>query len=346
MNYRVFGRTGLRVSTLGLGTALFGTAWGHGSGRDDARAIFTAYRAAGGNIVDTADQYQFGEAETLLGEFIGGGRDEIVLTTKYSLGAAADSGLQNTGNSRKVMIQSVEASLKRLRTDRIDLLWAHMPDGVTPIEEIVRGFDDLVRAGKILYAGFSNFQAWRIATAATLAELRGWAPIAALQIEYSLVERTPERELLPMAAGFGLGTLGWSPLGGGLLTGKYRRNETGRAHGQSTVIHRETDARKTATLDAVLRIAGETGHSPGQIALAWVIAKGVVPIIGPRTPAQCADNLGAAGVVLTDGQMAQLDAASDMPRGFPHDYLARPAIRDRLAGGHAGQIAPFDGPVR
>src|SRR5882724_1113751 len=187
MRHRVFGRTGLRVSTLALGAGLFGTGWGYGSEPAGARAVFDAYRAAGGDLIDTADAYQFGQSESLLGDFIGASRDEIVLATKFAYGAAADSGLHGVGNSRKTMRQAVEASLKRLRTDRIDLLWVHMPDDVTPVDEIVLGLDNLVRAGKIIYAGLSDFPAWRVATAATLADLRGWAPISALQTEYSLV---------------------------------------------------------------------------------------------------------------------------------------------------------------
>ncbi|QRM55243.1 aldo/keto reductase [Sinorhizobium sp. BG8] len=317
MRYRMFGRTGLRVSTLALGTGNFGTGWGYGSSRDEAKAVYDAYRAAGGNFIDTADQYQFGQSETMVGEFIAGEREDVVVATKFSLGATYGAGLHHTGNSRKAMVQSVEASLKRLGTDRIDLLWVHMPDGVTPIDEIARGLDDLVRSGKILYSGLSDFPAWRVATAATLADLRGWAPISALQLEYSLVERTAERELLPMAAAFGLGTVGWSPLGGGLLTGKYRKGETGRAQGLGVVIHGESDARKTATVDAVLAIAEEIGTAPGQVAIAWVLSKGTLPILGPRTPAQLADNLAAIDVKLSEDQIARLDAASAIVLGFP-----------------------------
>jgi aryl-alcohol dehydrogenase-like predicted oxidoreductase len=323
MRHRVFGRTGLRVSTLALGAGTFGTRWGYGSEPDEARAVFDAYRAAGGDF-----------------------SDELVLATKFARGAAAASGIQSVGNSRKVMIQAVEGSLKRLRTDRIDLLWVHMPDGVTPVDEIVRGLDDLVRAGKIIYAGFSDFPAWRVAAAATLADLRGWAPIAGIQIEYSLVERTPERELLPMAVGFGLGVTGWSPLGGGLLTGKYRRGETGRAQRFGRVIHGESDASKTAAVDAVLAIAEATGATPSQVAIAWVLAKGVLPIIGPRTPAQLADNLAAAALVLTDEQITQLDAASAIPLGFPHEMLASSETRTRLAGGHPELIDAYAGAIR
>ena len=280
----------------------------------------------------------------MVGEFIAGDRDALVLATKFSLGARADAGLQETGNSRKTMIQSVEGSLRRLKTDRIDLLWVHMPDGHTPVEEIARGLDALVRAGKIVYAGLSDFPAWRVATAATLAELRGWAPISAVQLEYSLVERTVERELLPMARAFGLGTVGWSPLGGGLLTGKYRKGETGRAQGLGVVIHGESDARKTATVDAVLAVAEETGLPPGQIAIAWVLGRGVLPIIGPRTPEQLADNLAATAVTLSASQRARLEEASAIPPGFPHDIVA--ATAPRLRGGKEALLDLPDVPVR
>jgi aryl-alcohol dehydrogenase-like predicted oxidoreductase len=236
------------------------------------------------------------------------------------------------------MVQSVEASLRRLKTERIDLLWVHMPDGVTPIEEIARGLDALVRSGKILYSGLSDFPAWRVATAATIAELRGWAPISALQLEYSLVERTVERELLPMASGFGLGTVGWSPLGGGLLTGKYRKGETGRKQGLGVVIHDESDERKTAVVDTVLAISQESGVAPGQIAIAWVLSKDVLPIIGPRTLAQLTDNLAAADVVLNPEQIARLDTASAVPLGFPHELIDGPSRRNVLAGGKAALL--------
>jgi aryl-alcohol dehydrogenase-like predicted oxidoreductase len=344
MRYRVFGNTGLRVSTLALGTGNFGKGWGYGSDREDAAQIYARYRDAGGNFIDTADQYQFGQSEEMVGEFIGGDRDALVLATKFSLGARADAGLQETGNSRKTMIQSVEGSLRRLKTDRIDLLWVHMPDGHTPVEEIARGLDALVRAGKIVYAGLSDFPAWRVATAATLAELRGWAPISAVQLEYSLVERTVERDLLPMARAFGLGTVGWSPLGGGLLTGKYRKGETGRAQGLGVVIHGESDARKTATVDAVLAVAEETGLPPGQIAIAWVLGRGVLPIIGPRTPEQLADNLAATAVTLSAPQRARLEEASAIPPGFPHDIVA--ATAPRLRGGKEALLDLPDVPVR
>jgi aryl-alcohol dehydrogenase-like predicted oxidoreductase len=202
MRYKLFGRgTGLRVSELALGCGTFGTRWGYGSEPEEARRVFDGYVEAGGNFLDTADSYQVGQSEELVGQFIAGRRDDFVLATKFTLGIRPDSSLLAVGNSRKNMVRSVEASLKRLNTDRVDLYWVHMPDAVTSSEEIVRGLDDLVRSGKVLYVGLSDFPAWRVARAATIAELRGWAPIVGLQIEYSLVERTPDRELLPMALG-------------------------------------------------------------------------------------------------------------------------------------------------
>jgi aryl-alcohol dehydrogenase-like predicted oxidoreductase len=191
MRYKILGQhTGLRVSELVLGTGMFGTNWGHGADRDESRRMFDGYVEADGNFLDTSDSYQFGESDSMLGEFI---------DPKGSLSV--------TGNSRKAMVRSLEQSLIRLGTDRIDLYWVHMPDSMTPIDEIVRGLDDLVRSGKVLYVGLSDFPAWRISAAAMLAELRGWTPITARQINYSLVQRTPERELLPMAATSGLATM-------------------------------------------------------------------------------------------------------------------------------------------
>lgn len=328
MQYKTFGRrTGLRVSEFALGTGNFGTGWGHGSEPAEARRIFDRYVEAGGNFIDTANGYQFGESEKLVGEFIGGDRDSFVLATKYSLRAAPDDRTSILGNSRRNLIRSVEESLKRLNTDHIDLLWAHFDDRLTPMEEILRGFDDLVRSGKIHYAGLSNFPAWRIARGATLADAHSWAPIVGVQIEHSLVERTAERELLPMAESLGLAVALWSPLGGGFLTGKYRQNETGRREALNTLVHGETDAQKTAILDTVLTIAAETGYTPSQVAVAWIRRRGElsptahIPIIGPRTIAQLEDYLGALDATLSAEQLERLTAVSAIRRGTPHDQI-------------------------
>ncbi|QBE66958.1 aldo/keto reductase [Pseudoduganella lutea] len=349
MLYKSFGRrSGLRVSELALGTGNFGTGWGYGSERDEAKAVFDRYAAAGGNFIDTADGYQGGQSEALVGDFIAADRDHFVLATKFTL--AGPGGVGGTGNSRKAMVQSVEASLRRLKTDRIDLYWAHFADAHTPVEEILRAFDDLVSAGKILYAGLSNFPAWRIARADAIAELRGWAPLAGVQMEYSLAERGADRELLPMIEGLGLGGALWSPLGGGLLTGKYRNNEQGRLQGfGGRLVHLEDSTRATATLDAVLAVAAEVDAPPAQVAIAWLLhrdaasATALVPILGPRTLAQLDGTLGALDVRLSPEQFDRLDRASAIAQGAPYDTIAQTA--DAIAGGNAALLLPRKVPV-
>jgi aryl-alcohol dehydrogenase-like predicted oxidoreductase len=313
MRYKTFGRrTGLRVSELALGAANFGTRWGYGAERD--------------------------QAKKWVGEFIAADRDYFVLATKYTLGTTATDGISRTGNSRKNMIRSVEASLKRLKTDRIDLYWAHFADDMTPIEEIIRAFDDLVRAGKIHYAGLSNFPAWRVSRGDLLAEVRGWAPIAGIQIEYSLAQRTADRELLPMAEALGLGAALWSPLGGGFLTGKYRTSDEGRIDSLlARLVHTEKTARETAILDAVLAVAKEIGRSPTKVAIAWLLHKArlsttaLIPILGPRTYDQLAGTLGALKVTLSPEQIARLDETSQIPLGTPHEQIRGSAAA--IAGG-------------
>jgi aryl-alcohol dehydrogenase-like predicted oxidoreductase len=305
--------------------------------------MFDRFVQAGGTFIDTADTYQFGQSERIVGELIASDRDTFVLATKYTLGAVANGGVSRLGNSRKNMMRSVEDSLKRLNTDRIDLYWAHFPDEVTPIEEILRAFDDLVRAGKILHAGLSNFPAWRVARAATLADLHGWAPIVGVQIEYSLADRTADREILPMAEGLGLGVALWSPLGGGFLTGKYRNGEGGRRAGLKRLVHSESSDQKTAILDEVLAISREIGATPSQVAVAWLRHRATasttafLPIIGPRTVAQLDDYLGSLEARLTDEQAARLTAVSAVPLGVPHEAVA--GVRDRRAGGDRRRLS-------
>jgi len=340
MRYTVFGgRTGLKVSTLALGTGLFGTAYGYGSEPDEIDRMFNAYADAGGNFIDVSDAYQLGGSETAVGKFIAPRRDAFVVASKYSRGFAFEPAVATVGNSRKVMVQSVEASLKRLNTDRIDLYLAHLDDGITPVEEIARGFDDLVRAGKVVYAGLSNFPAWRIAAAAMLADLRGWAPIAAIQVQYSLVARATEQELLPMAAAMGLGVMGYSPLAAGLLTGKYRHGTEGRA---STALKGSVpamDARNEAILDRLAAVANSLSCSLGAVALAWAERKGVIPVIGPRTHTQLLDNLTALDVVLSDDVMRQLDEASALAPTYPHDILAPQRQQMGLVAAQSGRVA-------
>jgi len=321
-------KSGLRVSQLALGTGNFGTGWGYGSDFAEARKIFDRYAEAGGFFIDTADTYQVGQSEEFVGQLIANDRDHFVLSSKYTMGAENDGSISKSGNSRKNMVRSVEASLKRLKTDHIDLYWAHFTDETTPMEEIMRGFEDLVQAGKIHYAGLSNFPAWRIARADMIGELRGWSPLVAIQTEYNLVERSAERDLIPMADALGLGITTWSPLAGGMLTGKYRNNEQGRLQGLGGIlVHSEQSGRKTAILDTVISIATEADTTPANVAIAWLLdqsrnlSTGMVPILGPRTLSQLDATLGALDVHLTQDQIDRLTSVSAFERGTPHDQI-------------------------
>ncbi len=329
MRYTTFGRnTGLRVSEYALGTANFGTLWGGGANREESRKIFDRFAEAGGTFIDAADNYQVGESEKLLGEFLGADRDHFVVGTKFSLGAGR-ARISNTGNSAKNILGSVEASLRRLNTDHIDVYWAHLPDSVTPVEEILSALDSLVRSGKILYAGLSNFPAWRISRAVTLSELRSQARLVGVQFEYGLAERGADRELIPMAEALGLGTALWAPLGGGLLTGKYRQSDRGRlSDWDGQAIRVEDSDRRTAVVDAVLGVAEETGAPAGRVAMAWLrdraarSATTLVPVIGPRTVDQLDDYLAALDLTLDDGQLERLERASAIRLGQPYELIA------------------------
>jgi aryl-alcohol dehydrogenase-like predicted oxidoreductase len=348
MRYTTFGRrTGLRVSEYGLGTGNFGTSWGSGAELAESRAIFDRFAEAGGTLIDTADGYQNGDSERFLAEFLAADRDHFVLASKYTNGPEPKD-ISGTGNSRKNMVRSVEASLRRLGTDYLDLYWVHMPDDLTPLEEILRGLDDLVSAGKIRHAGLSNFPAWRVAWAVATGEARGWAPLVGIQIEYSLVERTPDRELLPMAEALGLGVALWSPLGGGMLTGKYRRSSAGRLTDWQRLVHTEDSAQKAAVLDAVLDVAEQVGATPSQVAMAWLRARAgantaYLPIIGPRNTRQLDDYLGALQVTLSEPQVARLTQVSAVPLGVPHELIAQ--TRDVVRGGDASRFLPRALPV-
>jgi aryl-alcohol dehydrogenase-like predicted oxidoreductase len=347
-HYRLLGRSGLRVSPLCLGTMTFGADWGWGADEADARRLFDTYVDAGGNFLDTANIYTDGSSETLLGRFAAGRRDRLVIASKYSLNPFPGDP-NGGGNHRKALMQSVEASLRRLGTDYLDLLYLHIWDGTTPVDEVMRGFDDLVRAGKLLYAGISDTPAWQVARMQTLAELRGWAPLVALQIEYSLAQRTVERELVPMAAGLGLSVLAWSPLAMGILTGKYTRADLERARAQGSgntpggdggrgavaYSHAMFDERTLAIAEVVKTVSGETGHSAAQVALAWLLQRpdAPIPIIGARTPQQLQDNLGALDVRLDADQLQRLDGVSAVALGFPHDFARSPIPQQLVFGG-------------
>ncbi|WP_193107508.1 aldo/keto reductase, partial [Brachybacterium sp. FME24] len=271
MRYQTFGRlSGLRVSQYVLGTANFGSA-PTAAGLEGSRAIFDAFVAAGGTTFDVSNVYQSGEAETVLGDLLGRRREDFVVISKYGGSRQAEVRPGTTGNDRRTMIRSLEESLRRLKTDYVDVFMPHIPDGVTPMPEILAGFDTLIQAGKIRYGGLSNFPAWRIAGAAVRSELGERSPLAGIQTEYSLAERSADRELLPMAQAHGLGVLLYSPLAGGLLTGKYRRGEQGRLSARTGEAGAgEGTAQRAAVLDAVLAVAEENRVSPVQVALAWL----------------------------------------------------------------------------
>jgi aryl-alcohol dehydrogenase-like predicted oxidoreductase len=342
MRYKLLGRSGLRVSELALGTMTFGPDWGWGADKDESKAMFDAFAGAGGNFIDTANRYTNGTSESFVGEFVGGDRGHFVVSSKYTL--SRDGADPNaSGNHRKSLVESLEASLRRLGTDYIDLLYLHVWDFTTPVEEILRAMDDLVRAGKVLYVGISDTPAWQVARMQTIADMRGWSPLIALQIEYSLIERTVERDLVPMAAELGLGVIPWSPLGSGVLTGKYTRADldAGAGSGDPVGTRKNVAAsagslteRGLAIADVVKDVATEIGATPAQVAIAWTLRNPAVssPIIGARTPAQLADNLGALDVRLTDAQVDALEQASAIELGFPHDLLARPMARSVVFG--------------
>jgi len=341
MRYRLLGRSGLRVSELCLGTMTFGEDWGWGSSRDESRRILDAFFEAGGNFIDTANLYTNGTSESLLGEFLQGDRDRVVLATKYT-NAMPGSDPNAGGNQRKNMMRAVEASLKRLRTDYIDLYWLHIWDRITPLEEVMRAFDDLVRQGKILHAGVSDMAAWAVARANTMAELRGWTPFVGLQVEYSLVERTVERELLPMAEALGLGVTAWSPLGGGILTGKYASGRTQDARYGTEMMkqHMPPADRIGPVVEAVQAVAREVGRSPAQIALAWLRQRSmpIIPIVGARRFEQFRDNLACLDLRLDEIQVGHLDEVSQVELGFPHDFYGREMVRTFIYGGMRDRI--------
>jgi len=356
MKFRYLGPSGLRVSELCLGTMTFGEEWGWGASKEESRAIFDCYVERGGNFIDTANGYTNGTSEKIVGELIKSDRDRFVLATKYSfpmMRGDPNSG----GNHRKCMVRSLDASLKRLGTDYVDLYWLHAWDFSTPVEEVMQGLDDLVRSGKVLYVGVSDTPAWIVSQANTLAELRGWSPFIALQIEYSLIERTPERDLLPMARQFGLTVTPWGVLGSGLLTGKY--NDAPPPSSKSSgmtgeKVQRRLDAmnsqkandRNLEVARTVVEVARQVGCSPSQVALAWLRTRpgSIVPILGARQLSQIRDNLSCLEVTLAEEQLRRLSDVSRIDLGFPHDFYADPARRDRLFGGVYSLMADHRGP--
>jgi aryl-alcohol dehydrogenase-like predicted oxidoreductase len=314
----------------------FGEDWGWGAPKDEARKIYDAFREAGGNFIDTANVYTQGSSETFLGEFFAGHRDSVVLATKYT-NALTTNDPNAGGNQRKNMMQAVEGSLRRLKTDYIDLYWLHIWDQITPVEEVMRAFDDLVRQGKVLYVGVSDTPAWWISKANTIAELRGWSPFVGLQIEYSLIERTVERELLPAAKALGLTITAWSPLAGGVLTGKYASGEAADSRYSTEMMKQwlPEQTRSARIVDALQNVSKQTGRSKAQIALAWLRHRAVpvIPIIGARKLPQLEDNIASLTLSLTPDQLALLDEASKIDLGFPHQFYTAEMVRNFVYAG-------------
>lgn len=327
MRYKLLGRSGLRVSELCLGTLTFGEDWGFGASREECRAIFEAFTAAGGNFIDTACNYTFGSSEQIVGELVASDRDRFVIGSKFTM-TTNPKDPNRSGNHRKNLVTSVSASLKRLGTDYLDLLWLHQWDFTTSVEEVMRGLDDLVRSGKVLYVGVSDTPAWIISRANMLADLRGWSPFAALQLPYSLAERTAERELLPMARELDLAVTTWGALAGGALSGKYAAGAP-RPPGTRLFAGPFTEAllteRNFAIAAVVAGVAAEIGQSPSTVALAWILHQRsiaqLLPIVGARSAAQMKENLGALETKLSPEHLARLDEATRVPLGFPHDFL-------------------------
>ncbi len=345
MKYRLFGNSGLRVSPLCLGTMTFGENWGWGASAETSRVIYDLYLESGGNFIDTANVYTEGSSEKILADLIKPERDYIVLATKYTLSNTTHNP-NKSGNHRKNLVQSVEASLKRLKTGYIDLLWLHAWDFTTLVEEVMRSLDDLVRAGKVLYIGVSDTPAWIISRANTMAELRGWTSFIGNQLEYNLTERTPERDLLPMSEALNIGVVAWSPLGAGILTGKYlnkgnQGSDGDRMDGSTSYRFNE---RNHQIAKAVVEEAAKMKVSPAQLSLAWILQQGVIPIVGARKIEQIKDNLKSIEVDIPGEVLQRLDEVSAIELGFPHDFVLRSGAQKMIYGDMVHQIEGIGNP--
>jgi len=336
MKYKLLGRSGLKVSELCLGTMGFGTEAGWGADAAASFDIMDAYANEGGNFLDTANIYKLGTSEKIIGDYISHhDRDYFVLATKYTL-KDNQTNPNASGNNRKNMMRSVEESLKRLKTDFIDVLYLHIWDDITPIDEVLRAMDDLIKQGKITYAAISDTPAWVVAKGNTLAELMGWSQFIALQVEYSLLARTAERELIPMAKHFGMTVTPWAPLAGGALTGKYLKGDTGRIKPESNRL----SERAEKITRVVMEIAQELGVSESHVALQWTMSKGFscIPIVGATKVDQLKDNLKTINVTLSAEQIKKLDDASKIELGFPGDFFNEEAVKMNSFGGFYDKV--------
>jgi aryl-alcohol dehydrogenase-like predicted oxidoreductase len=348
MRYRQLGASGLRVSVLTMGTMTFGGAGGFASvGSTDlegARRQVDRCLEAGINLIDTADVYSDGLSEEILGQVLEGRRDDVLVATKARM--PMGDGPNDAGLSRHHLIDACEASLRRLRTDRIDLYQVHEWDGQTPLEETLQALDDLVHAGKVRYVGGSNYAGWQLMKALGIAERRGLARFVSQQIHYTLQAREAEYELLPIAVDQGLGVLVWSPLAGGLLSGKYRRGQPPPTGSRLLSGWDEPPVRDQEQLydivEVVVEVAKERGASPAQVALAWLLQRPAVTsvVVGARTEEQLADNLGAADLSLSREELARLEEVSRPPLLYPYWHQAKTAS-DRLGPADLSLLGPY-----
>jgi len=335
MNYKLLGRSGLKVSELCLGTMGFGKEWNWGADKETSLKILDTFANNGGNFIDTANRYTEGTSEKIIGEFIHSNRDNFIIATKYSLHDNLTN-VNASGNNRKNMMRSVEESLKRLNTDFIDLFYLHIWDNLTPMDEVLRGLDDLVKQGKVNYIGISDTPAWLVSQAQTMAELMGWSRFVALQVEYSLLQRTPERELIPMAKHYNLTLTPWAPLAGGALTGKYTKGDKGRLSPES----KRLNERAIKITEEVIAIANELNVQPSSVALKWTMQQGFscIPIIGATKPEQFIENLKCLDVTLSNEHINRLNQVSKIELGFPGDFFLEDGVKNVLYGGFFDRI--------
>ena len=337
MKYKLLGKSGLRVSEICLGTMTFGDEWAIGTGKDESKKIYDAFLSAGGNFIDTANRYTEGSSEIFLGEFIPSERNNLVIATKYSLYTNRGS-VNDGGNHRKNLVQSVEGSLKRLNTEYIDLFYLHVWDFTVGIEEVLRSLQYLIQSGKVLHIAISDTPAWIISQGNAIAELRGWSSFVAVQAEYSLTQRTPERDIIPMCNANNVTVTAWAPLAGGALTGKYLNNSGQNLRLKSGSLR--LNERNTMIAKEVVSIADEVGCSAANVALNWVRKQNgtVIPIVGARKEEHIKDNLDCLNFDLTNEQMSKLNEISKIDLGFPHDFLKSDVVKEVVFGGTKDSI--------
>jgi aryl-alcohol dehydrogenase-like predicted oxidoreductase len=348
-SYVTLGRSGLRVSPFCLGTMTFGEDWGWGSSPAESEVILAEYLERGGNFIDTANIYTLGHSEKIIGDFFAARKDRrhrSVIATKF-VGNLHVGDPNGGGAGRKAMVEQCEASLRRLQTDYIDLYWIHNWDSKTPIEETMRALDDLVGSGKIRYIGISDAPAWKVAQAQTMAQFRGWNRLIAMQVEYSLLERTVEGELIPMGDEFGIGVMPWSPLKNGWLSGKYTRDNAASVTSDRSALVGMPGEKEFKVIDVLGAVAAELQASPAAVALAWVHSRRGVSstLVGARRIDQLRANLSALDIQLTAAQIAALDEVSKPALNFPADINAHLSPSFTFAGatvdGQPTQVLPL-----